>query len=152
MNGQHFHPISPSFNQQYRPSQQPMLGNPVGQIYTTFSTIRIDRPMYSSTIQPTTSQGLFHSEAQGLGALGKMGRFIKEETEPKENMIKTIPVQSTEQTKPLTFKMDRNPRVKMAASSIFTSKNTQNSMVLSSNENNVGLSKLNSLMANKNIV
>lgn len=81
-----------------------------------------------------------------------MGRFIKEETEPKENVIKTMPAQGAEQTKPLTFRMDRNPRVKMAASSIFTSKNTQHSMVFSSNENNVALSKLNALMANKNIV
>lgn len=81
-----------------------------------------------------------------------MGRFIKEEPEAKENVIKTIPLQGAAQAKPLTFRMDRNPKVKMAASSIFTSNTTQNSMVFSSNENNVALSKLNALMANKKIV
>lgn len=81
-----------------------------------------------------------------------MGRFIKEEPEAKENMIKAMPVQGAGQTKPLTFRMDKDPKVKMAASSIFTSNTTKNSMVFSSNENNVGLSKLNALMANKKIV
>lgn len=153
MNGQHFHPISPSFNQQYRPQQQPLLGNPVGPTDTRFpNTIRIERPMYSSTIQPTTTQVLFHNSPQGLGALEKMGRFIKEEPETKENVIKPMPAQNAGQAKLLTFRMDRNPKIKMAASSIFTSQTTHNSMVFSSNENEVGLSKLNALMNNKKIV
>ena len=81
-----------------------------------------------------------------------MGRFIKEETETKENVIKPMPAESVGQTKPLTFRMDRNPKMKMAASSIFTSQTTHNSMVFSSNENDVALSKLDALMANKKIV
>jgi hypothetical protein len=119
---------------------------------------RLDRPMYSSTIHTSSTQATLHNGIQAFGPLGNMGRLVKEEVEEATHQVKANSVgahQQNQQIKPLTFRRDPNPKVKMAASSIFTSNSTQNSTFLkvtAHNENNVALSKLSAWMTSKKIV
>jgi hypothetical protein len=80
--------------------------------------------MYSSTIQPLTSAVEHTVVGKGLGGLEKMGRVVGEEIESSASGVNENYLQNAQQQgKPLTFRNDRNPRHKMAASSIFPPKN-----------------------------
>lgn len=132
-------------------SDQPFLTQ-VAQLHPAHQhtpTWRNERVMYSSTIQLATS-GLEQRPlglGLGLGGLDKLGRSVVEETEADSPAIKENSLQMAQKlTKPLTFRNDRNPRSKMAASSIFPPKASQNPNVLAwpsalKNENNGGFKK-----------